>query len=168
MDIDVTAPARRREHAWGDPAITAAAAAGIDGLAFLRAVVAGELPQAPVAQTLGFALTEVEAGRVVFELRPEEFHYNPMGGMHGGVYATVLDSACACAVQSLLPVGVRSTSLDLSVKFLRGVTVGSGVLRCTGTVTHLGRRTGLTVAELHDVEGRLFAHATSSLLILRD
>lgn len=168
MDVDVQAPVRRRDHEWGDPAGTAAAAAGMDGLTFLRALVAGEVSPAPIAGTLGFALTEVEAGRVVFELRPQEFHYNPIGGMHGGVFATLLDSACGCAAHSMLPAGVRYTSLDLSVKFLRGVTVATGPLRCEGVVAHLGRRTGLATAELRDHAGRLYAHATSSLLILRD
>ncbi|HEY9414405.1 MAG TPA: PaaI family thioesterase [Pseudonocardia sp.] len=159
---------RRREHEWGDPRRTAAIAAGMDGLAFIRAMAAGELPAPAIASTLGFELTEVEAGRVVFELRPQEWHYNPIGSVHGGVYATILDSATGCAVHSMLPAGVRYTSLDLSVKFLRGVTVDSGLLRCEGTVQHLGHRTGLAFAELRGADGRLYAHATSSLLILRD
>lgn len=168
MAGQAVALARRREHEWGDPARTARAAAGMDGLEFVRALAAGEVSPAPIATTLGFALTEVEPGRVVFELRPQEFHYNPIGGMHGGVFATVLDSACGCAVHSMLPAGVRYTSLDLSVKFLRGVTVETGRLRCEGTVAHLGRRTGLATAELRGPDGRLYAQATSSLLILRD
>lgn len=159
---------RRREYEWGDPKRTAAIAAGMDGLEFIRAMAAGELPAPAIASTLGFELTEVEPGRVVFELRPQEWHYNPIGGMHGGVYATILDSATGCAAHSLLPAGVRYTSLDLSVKFLRGVTVDTGVLRCEGTVQHLGHRTGLAFAELRGADGRLYAHATSSLLILRD
>lgn len=141
------------------------------GLEFLRAAAAGELPGAPVMATLGFTLAEVEAGRVVFELRPEEFHYNAIGGVHGGVYATVLDSATGCATHSLLPAGVGHTSLDLTVKFLRGVTVDAGAagpLLCEGTVVHLGRRTALATAELRGPDGRLYATATSSLLILRD
>jgi uncharacterized protein (TIGR00369 family) len=159
---------RRREHEWGDPTLTAAAAAGMDGLAFVQALAAGEVSPAPIASTLGFALTEVAAGRVVFELQPREWHYNPIGSMHGGVFATILDSACGCATHTMLPAGVRYTSLDLTVKFLRGVTVETGLLRCEGTVTHLGHRTGLATAELRGADGRLYAHATSSLLILRD
>jgi uncharacterized protein (TIGR00369 family) len=159
---------RRRVYEWGDPKRTAQAAAGMDGLEFVRALAAGVISPAPIADTLGFELTEVEPGRVVFELRPQEWHYNPIGGMHGGVFATILDSATGCAAHSLLPAGVRYTSLDLSVKFLRGVTVDTGVLRCEGTVQHLGHRTGLAFAELRGADGRLYAHATSSLLILRD
>jgi uncharacterized protein (TIGR00369 family) len=159
---------RRREHEWGDPKRSARAAAEMDGLAFVRAMAAGEIPAPPILSTLGFELAEVEPGRVVFELTPKEWHYNPIGGMHGGVFATILDSATGCAAHSLLPAGVRYTSLDLSVKFLRGVTVETGLLRCEGTVQHLGHRTGLAFAELRGADGRLYAHATSSLLILRD
>src|SRR5690349_20903931 len=104
-DRRVAAPTpavRRREHGWGDPARTAAVAAGMDGLEFVRALASGEVPGAPVASTLGYRLTEVEAGRVVLELRPQEWHYNPIGSMHGGVFATLLDSACGCAAHSML------------------------------------------------------------------
>ena len=162
---------RRRQHEWGDPKRTAAVAAGMDGLEFVRAMAAGEVAAPPIAGTLGFELTEVEPGRVVFELTPQEWHYNPIGSMHGGVFATILDSATGCAAHTLLPAGVRYTSLDLSVKFLRGVTVETGAagpLRCEGTVQHLGHRTGLATAELRGADGRLYAYATSSLLILRD
>jgi uncharacterized protein (TIGR00369 family) len=159
---------RRREYGWSDPKRTAEVANGMDGLEFVRAMAAGEISAPPILRTLGFELTEVEPGRVVFELRPQEWHYNPIGSMHGGVFATILDSATGCAAHSLLPAGVRYTSLDLSVKFLRGVTVETGVLRCEGTVQHLGHRTGLATAELRGADGRLYAHATSSLLILRD
>ena len=116
---------RERTHSWADPAETAAAALAVDGLTFLRALAAGEVPPAPIATTLGMTLEEVDEGRVVFGLAPAEFHYNPIGSVHGGVYATVLDSACGCAVHSALPAGVRYTSLDLPVKFLRGLGAAS-------------------------------------------
>ncbi|WP_051341974.1 PaaI family thioesterase [Pseudonocardia spinosispora] len=138
-----------------------------DGLDFLRAVIAGELPAPPLAQLLGLRMTEADPGRVVFEFTPTEQHYNPIGSVHGGMYATILDSAAGCAAQSLLPQGVGYTSLDLTVKFLRAITVHTGPLRCEGTVTHLGGRTGLAKAELRDATGKLYAEAISSLLILR-
>lgn len=138
-----------------------------DGLSFLRAIVSGELPAAPLASALGIRMVEADAGRVVFELTPSEQHYNPIGSVHGGVYATILDSATGCAAQSMLPAGVGYTSLDLTVKFLRAVTVDTGPLRCEGTVSHLGGRTGLARAQLRDSTGRLYAEAISSLLILR-
>ncbi len=87
--------------------------------------------------------------------------------MHGGVYATLLDSATGCAVHSMLPAGVGYTSLDLSVKFLRAMSVGTGRVRCVGTVTHLGGRTALAEARLTDGRDRLLATATSSILLIR-
>jgi uncharacterized protein (TIGR00369 family) len=161
------APERERVHRWTDPLATAAEATATDGLTFLRRLAAGELPQAPIASTLGFTLTEVEHGRVVFVVEPAEHHYNPIGSVHGGVFATLLDSACGCAVHSALPAGVRYTSLDLSVKFLRGLGAASGVVRCEGRLVHLGGRTALAEARLVDGAGRLCAHATSSCLLTR-
>ena len=158
---------RERTHSWQDPLLTAAAAREVDGLTFLRRLAAGEVPPAPVAATLGFTLLEVESGRVVFGLEPAQFHYNPIGSVHGGVFATLLDSAAGCAVHSMLPAGTRYTTLDLSVKFLRGLDADSGPVRCEGVVVHLGGRTALAEARLHDGAGRLCAHATSSCLILR-
>lgn len=158
---------RRRVHTWDDPMITASAARGVDGLTFLRAMAAGEVPGPPIVSTLGMTVLEVEQGRVVFGLEPAEFHYNPIGSVHGGVFATLLDSACGCAVHSTLPAGARYTSLDLSVKFLRGLDVRSGPVRCAGEVLHAGRTTALAQARLTDGAGRLCAHATSTCLIVR-
>lgn len=159
---------RERTHRWEDPRRTAAAALDVDGLTFLRMLASGEVPPAPLVGTLGITLEEVEHGRVVFGLEPEEFHFNPIGSVHGGVYATLLDSAAGCAVHSTLPAGTRFTSLDLSVKFLRPLGTGSGPVRCEGLVVHSGGRTALAEARLFDGAGRLAAHATSSCLIFRD
>jgi uncharacterized protein (TIGR00369 family) len=101
----------------------------------------------------------------VFSLLPGEEHYNPIGSMHGGVYATLLDSAAGCAVQSTLPQGTGYTSVDLAVKFLRPVTVDTGRVRAVGTVLNGGRRTALAEARLLDDEDRLLAHATSTCMI---
>jgi uncharacterized protein (TIGR00369 family) len=141
-----------------------------DGLAFLRAMMDGELPGPPIGATLGFRMAEVGPGRAVFEMTPTEAHYNPLGTVHGGVFATLLDSAAGCATHSLLPAGVGYTSLDLTVKFLRPITVrtvAAGPMRCVGTVTHLGGRTALAQAELRGPDDKLYAHAVSSLLIMR-
>lgn len=159
--------ARERIHRWDDPLVTAAAARDVDGLTFLRMMAAGDVPGAPIASTLGFIPIEVAEGRVVFGMEPAEFHFNPIGSVHGGVVATLLDSAAGCAVHSALPAGTRYTSLDLSVKFLRGLGADSGPVRCEGMVVHLGARTALAEARLYDGRGRLCAHATSSCLLLR-
>lgn len=157
---------RSRTFGWEDPAISAGAVAHHSGLDFLREMEAGRLPAPPIAATLGFTLEEVEYGRVVFALEPGEEHYNPIGSVHGGVYATLLDSAAGCAVHSVLPRGTGYTSLDLTVKFLRPITVDTGKVRAVGTVLNSGRRTALAQAELYDSDDRLLAHATSSCMLL--
>lgn len=158
---------RQRSYDWQDPAISAGAASTMAGIDLLRAIASGAFPAPPIFQTLGFSAVSVDPGRVVFELTPAEFHYNPIGSVHGGVTATICDSACACAVHSMLPAGTSYTSQDLSIKFLRPVTASTGMLRCEGTVIHLGSRTALAQASLTDGQGKLHAYATSSCLILR-
>ena len=160
-------PTRERTYSWGDPSVSAEAARTSAGIEVLEAMARGELPAPPVIATLGFSLDVVEPGRVVFSFAPEEFHYNPIGSVHGGVYATLLDSATGCAVHSMLPAGVGYTSLDLTVKFLRAITVDTGRVRCIGTVPHLGGRTALAEARLVDSDDRLLATAVSSILLIR-
>jgi uncharacterized protein (TIGR00369 family) len=158
---------RDRTYGWADPTSTAAAARELAGAAFFEALVRGALPAPPIASTLDFDLVSVEPGRVVFAITPAEFHYNPIGSVHGGVAATLCDSACGCAVHSMLPAGAWYVSQDLSVKFLRGITASTGRLECEGTVLHLGGRTALAQARLTGQDGRLYAYATSSCLIFR-
>lgn len=162
-----SAAQRDRTYSWDDPSIAAAAARQEDGLAFLKELLDGALPTPPIAHTLDFRPVSVEPGMVVFEFTPAEFQYNPIGTVHGGMLATVCDSACGCAVQSLLPAGSYYTSVDLSVKFLRPVTTATGPMTCEGTVTHIGGRSALAEARLTDAEGKLYAHATSSCMIFR-
>ena len=138
----------------------------LDGFEQLCAIRDGLIPAAPIAETLGFAGMDVpERGTAIFELDPELRHYNPIGSVHGGVFATLLDSACGCAVHSTLAVGEGYTSLDLTVKFLKPVTVESGRLRAVGTVLQRGRRTALAEARLYDGRDRLVAYASSSCMI---
>lgn len=158
-------PTRSRTFTWSDPAANAAHVGQLSGLDLLRAMIAGELAPPPVMHLMDMDRMEADEGRVAVELTPQEFHYNPIGGVHGGVISTLLDTAAACAVHTTLPAGVGYTSLDLNVKFLRPVTVDSGTLRCEGTVLQRGRRTALAEARLTDTRGRLVAHATSSCLL---
>lgn len=137
----------------------------LDGLGQLAAMCDGEMPYPPIMSTLGFTDLRPERGRVVVEMPAAEFHYNPLGGVHGGVISTLLDTAAACAVHSTLAVGELYTSVDLTVKFLRPVTVDSGLLTCEGTVIQRGRRTALAQAQLADGAGKLVAHATSTCMI---
>jgi uncharacterized protein (TIGR00369 family) len=135
------------------------------GLEQLQMLVEGELPRPPIMDTLGMTGFHAEHGRVVVEMPAETFHYNPLGGVHGGVISTLLDTAAACSVHSTLAVGEMYTSLDLTVKFLRPVTADSGLLTCEGTVLQRGRRTALAQAELTDSRGKVVAHAISSCMI---
>jgi uncharacterized protein (TIGR00369 family) len=139
----------------------------LDGLQQLQAMRAGELPPPPIMNTLGFTDLRPEPGRVVVEMPAAGFHYNPLGTVHGGVISTLLDTAAACAVHTAPAAGEVYTSVDLTVKFLRPVTVESGLLACEGTVIQRGRRTALAQAQLTDGDGRLVAHATSTCLIMR-
>ena len=139
----------------------------LDGLGQLEAIRSGELPPPPIMATLGMSDLRAERGRVVVEMPAAGFHYNPLGTVHGGVISTMLDTAAACSVHSTLAVGELYTSVDLTVKFLRPVTVDSGLLTCEGTVISRGRRTALAQAQLSDASGRLVAHATSTCLIMR-
>ena len=158
---------RERSYTWADPLQTAAAAMGMSGMEFFAALSEGKVAQPPIMDTLDLDGISFEEGRVEFRLTPREFHYNPIGSVHGGVFATLLDSACGCAVHTKLPVGVFYTSLDLSVKFLRPVTLETGQITAVGSVVHIGRRTALAEARLTDAAGKLCATATSSCLIMR-
>jgi uncharacterized protein (TIGR00369 family) len=167
MTDTAAAPARTRTIEWEDPTVGALRGREMSGLEYMRAIVAGEIPPPPIASTLGFGLAQVDEGRAVFTLQPAEFHYNPIGMVHGGVAATLLDSAMGCAVHSLLPAGVGYTTLELKVNFLRAMTRDTGPVRAEATVLHAGSRTALAEARLLDATGKLLAHATSTCLILR-
>jgi uncharacterized protein (TIGR00369 family) len=158
--------ARSRTFSWTDPMLHASLVGDRTGLELLQAMAAGELPAPPIFHLTDMAGMRAEEGTVTVYLDPQEFHYNPLGTMHGGVISTLLDTAAACSVHSTLPAGVGYTSLDLTVKFLRPVTIATGRLTCTGTVLQRGRRTALAEARLTDPQDRLVAHATSSCMIL--
>jgi len=162
-----TVDARQRSYTWDDPAIAAEAARTLDGLSFFREIMSGRLPAPPIMATLGISAVSFERGKAVFAVTPAEYHYNPIGSVHGGVYATICDSACGCAVQTMLPAGAYYTSIDLDTRFIRPITSGTGRLLCEGTVDYIGTRTALARARLVNTEGKLFAQATSNCLIVR-
>ncbi|GAA1612441.1 PaaI family thioesterase [Actinoplanes couchii] len=156
---------RTRTFGWSDPAEHAHLVGRRSGLELLQAMSTGELPPPPVMHLIDGRNMRAEEGTVTVELDPQEFHYNPLGTVHGGVLSTLLDTAAACSVHSTLPAGVGYTSMDLNVKFLRPATIAGGRLTCTGTVLQRGRRTALAEARITDTAGRLIAHATSSCMI---
>ena len=140
----------------------------LSGLEFLEAIGRGDLPPAPMATLLGIEPVEVSPGRAVFGGVPTEEFYNPIGTVHGGYAATILDSAMGCAVHTTLPAGVGYTTLELSVNLVRGITPATGPVLCEGTVLHAGRRTATADARLTDeASGKLLAHAKTTCLVLR-
>jgi uncharacterized protein (TIGR00369 family) len=159
-------PPTARIVEWYDPMITAAAAPGLSGLEFLRAIRDGKLPPAPIASLMGFRPVEVDVGYVVFEATPDESVYNPIGVVHGGLVCTMADTVAACAVHSTLDAGVLYTSIDLNVSYTRPVTRDSGTLRAVGTIVKPGRRVAFSRAEILDGAGKVVATATSSCLIM--
>ncbi len=147
--------------------LAAEAGRTMSGLEALRAVLDGRLPPPPIAVLMGFRITEVSEGRAVFTAVPAEYHYNPIGVVHGGLAATVLDSAMGCAVQSTLPAGAGYTTLDINVTFVRPLTRDTGLVTCEGTVIYVGSRMATAQARLTDADGKLYAHGTTTCLIMR-
>jgi uncharacterized protein (TIGR00369 family) len=158
---------RTRTHTWEDPSIAAAAAATMSGLEFLTALASGSLPAPPIMSTLGFEGFTVGPGWARFTFTPAEHHYNPIGSVHGGVAATLLDSALGCAVHSTLPVGVGYTTIDLQVSMVRAMTSTTvGPLRCEGRVIHAGSRVATAEGRITGPDERLYASATATCLVI--
>lgn len=137
----------------------------MSGLDFLAAIAAGRLPSPPIAQTLDFRLLKVERGMALFEGRPGRAFYNPIGSVHGGYAATLLDSCMACAVHTTLPAGQGYTTLEIKVNLVRAITEATGPVRAEGRVIHAGRTTGTAEGRLTDAAGKLFAHGTTTCAI---
>jgi len=154
-----------RTTSWDDPAEIVRDARGQSGLDFLRGLIA-RATKVPIGVTLGFRLVEVGDGLAVFEAEAGPWAYNPIGSVHGGWYAAVLDAPLGSALHTQLPAGVGYTTLEMKVNVVRPVQPDTGVLRAVGRVVHRGRRTALTEARMEDAAGRLYAHATSTCLIL--
>jgi uncharacterized protein (TIGR00369 family) len=157
---------RSRTYTWADPVQVLHDVGHLSGREVLAAMAAGDIPPPPIAATLDVASFEVTDEGVAVTVRAQEFHYNPAGVVHGGVVATLLDTAAACAVHATLDAGQASTSLDLTTKFVRPMTVDSGLVRCEGRVVHRGGRTAVAEATLVDEAGRLLALATSTLFLV--
>lgn len=157
---------RTRTISWADPLALAHTGRELSGLEYLQKMIAGELPPPPIAILMNFHPAEVAEGRAVFVCEPAEYHYNPIGLVHGGVAATLLDSAMGCAVHTTLPAGVGYTTLEIKVNYVRPLSPDSGELRCEGRLIHRGRTTATAEGRVTDADGRLYAHATTTCLIL--
>ncbi len=159
-------PSRDRHVTWHDPLALAAAARSMDGMAFLQSIQSGALPPPPIIALLGISMANVEPGKVTMVLPAGEYLFNPIGMVHGGALATLLDSVMGCAVQSSLPPGKAYTTLEIKVNYLRAMTMQSGAATAVGTVRHLGGRTAVAEAEARDAQGRLLATASTTCMIM--
>ena len=151
---------------WSDPMPLAQAARSMAGIEFLRAIRDRKLPAPPIARLLGFDLVEVDTGYAVFEVVPAERHYNPIGVVHGGLAMTLLDSAMGCAVQTHMPAGSGYTTLEAKTNLVRAITADTGKLRAIGRTLHVGKRMATAEGRLEDAAGKLYAHATTTCIVL--
>ena len=133
---------------------------------FFAKLLSGELPPPPVVELLGMRLDAVEPGKVAFSLEPAECHYNPIGVVHGGIIATMLDSAVGCAVHSTLPAGVAYTTLELKVNYLRGTTVKTGRIVAEGKTIHVGRQSAVAEGRVLDQAGKIIATCSTTCILL--
>jgi len=156
---------RTKSVTWRDPSESADTIRTLSGLEWLRAMATGEAPPPPLASFLGFRVEDVNEGDVVVTLEPQEYHYNPSGVVHGGVAATLFDSALGCAVQSLLPASFIAPTLQLQVNYIRPITIETGKVFCSGKVVHMGKRSATAEGRLTDGDGRLYAHATGTFIL---
>ena len=139
--------------------------AGKTGLEIMQAMLAGEIPYPPIAETLDFSLVEVEPGKATFQGTPQLKHYNPLGSVHGGWFATLLDSSVGCAVHTMMPAGRGYTTAELSINIVRAASEKTGPLRAIGTVIHCGRQLATAEGRLIGPDGKLYAPATTTCLV---
>ncbi len=156
---------RERSFTWSDPQLSAEASRTMAGLDLMQGLRDGTIARPPVVDLVGITVTEVEPGRVVMCLTPAEYHYNPLGTMHGGILATLLDSVMGCAVHTTLPKGRGYTSLEIKVNYVRAVTSASGELSAEGKIVHGGNRSAVAEARVIDAKGRLCATASTTCLV---
>ena len=157
---------RERSFTWEDPLTVASAGRERSGLDVLLAVSSGELPAPPIARLLDMELVEVERGRAVFAMTPQEWMYNPIGSVHGGIHATMLDSCMGCAIHTTLDAGGYTTS-DLQVRYLRAMSSATGRVLAEGKVVHSGRRQATAESRMYVEEtGKLLAHGSTGCIIL--
>ena len=153
------------ERAAPSGVVPAEQVAGKTGAQVFQAMLAGELPRALIGDTLDFVLIEAEPGRAVFPGRPLRRHYNPLGSVHGGWFATLLDSALGCAVHASLPAGKSYTTAELKINIVRPLTDKVPLVRAEGNVIHLGSRMATAEGRLTGPDGKLYAHASTTCFI---
>ena len=158
---------RTRTFTWENPHNARELMQGLSGLEYLQKMMRGEVPPPPIARLMNFTIVELAEGRAVFAVEPAEYHYNPIGMVHGGLAATLLDSAFGCAVQTTLPANVGYTTLEIKINYVRPMTVETGLVRGEANVIHAGKTTAIAEGKIVDKDGKLYAHGTTTCLIFR-
>lgn len=158
-------PVRGKHVMWHDPMAAATQGRQLAGRDVLQAIIDGRFPPPPIAQLLGFELVSVGDGEAVFRSLPDESVYNPIGMVHGGWLCTLLDSAAGCAVHTCLPAGIRYSTIEIKVSFLKAVRVDAGLVEVRGRVLHLGRQVAFAEAHAYNAQDELLGHATTSIAL---
>ncbi len=151
---------------WQDPLAAFAAGKALAGIDYMKEMIAGRIAPPPIMALLGYRLTQVGEGLAVFECEPAEQHYNPIGVVHGGLAMTLLDSAMGCCVHTRLPAGTGYTTLEVKINLVRAIVAKTGTVRATGKVIQFGSKTATAEARLEDAAGKLYAHGTTTCIIL--
>jgi uncharacterized protein (TIGR00369 family) len=139
----------------------------MSGIEYLHKLMNGDLPPSGMVQLLNLKLAEVTEGRAVFTVQADEQHYNGLGIAHGGLAATMLDSALGCAINSMMPAGKVFTTLEMKVNYLRPIKRELGELRCEANVIHVGGRTAIAEGRITDADGKIYAHGTATCILFR-
>jgi uncharacterized protein (TIGR00369 family) len=160
-------PKRTRTIHWEDPQISSRDTQNISGFDYLCALRDGNIATPPAANLVGYRIVDVVAGQAVFELKPSEYHYNPFSTVHGGMLSTLLDTAMAAAVMTVLPAGKACSTLELKVSFIRPVRSETGPITAKANLIHAGKRVATAQGHLLDAKEKLYAHATSTCLIIQ-
>ena len=151
---------------WEDPQAAHAAGRSLSGLEYMHEMIAGRIAMPPIMKLLGYRLAQVAEGLAVFECEPGEQHYNPIGVVHGGLAMTLLDSAMGVCIHTQLPAGTGYTTLEAKTNLVRPITSETGKLRAIGKVLYIGKRVATAEGRLEDASGKLYAHATTTCIVL--
>lgn len=158
---------RNKIITWDDPKSCTRDAANITGLDYLKSIKNGNLNPPPVAMLVGYKIIDVAYGHAIYELNPEEYHYNPFSSVHGGIISTLLDTAMTASVLSTLQKGIICSTIEIKVNFTRPVTSGTGRLRCEAKPLHVGKRIATVEGKIKGNDGRLYAHGTSTCSLFK-
>ncbi|NMM50834.1 PaaI family thioesterase [Marinigracilibium pacificum] len=158
---------RSRTYTWNNPLEIFDKAMILTGIDFIKAMFEGEIPPPPIMNTLDFKMSELNEGNVVFEFHPGEYHYNPIGSVHGGVITTILDSAIGCSLHTTIQKNTAYTTLEIKINFLRKITQDTGILKTRTSIKHSGKSTALIESDLEDEAGKVYAHAVSTCMIFK-